>query len=254
MFKSSKIAFSVLLCATAWPAVAGAEGLGKQLAELRSEVDDLETRLERIRMEARSERLSLETQRGDLQVLLRTETVRRDTLRKLRSRLRREQEMAEQWADELRQPGLEAARELRQYIAASLPFQLQARLETCDQIIADLERPDADPVLAISKLWQLSEDELRLTAESALHKQAVQIEGERQLAEVARLGMAVLYFRLDDGRIGWAKKGREGFSFEVFSDKQRQKAVAELYDALRKQIRNGAFALPLPVVESGQDS
>jgi hypothetical protein len=220
--------------------------LGQELANLRSEVDELEAKLERIRMDARSERLSLETQRGDLQVLLRTEKVRRDTLIKLRNKVRTEQTEAEQWADELRGPALLAAKELRRYIAGSLPFQLEARLRTCDEIIAGLERPDIDPVLSLSKLWQLAEDELRLTAESGLHKQAVELDGERSLAEVARLGMAVLYFRLDDGRTGWARKSPDGYDLEVFSDAARREATLALYEALRKQIRQGTFALPLP--------
>ena len=227
-------------------AMAQTSDLGKQLAGLRAEVDELEAKLERIRMEARSERLSLETQRGDLQVLLRTEKVRRNTLVKLRNKLRSEQKQAEEWSEELREPGLLAAKELRGYIEGSLPFQIEARLGACDQIIADLERSDIDPVVSISKLWQLTEDELRLTAESGLHKQPILLEGERRLAEVARLGMAVLYFRLDDGRTGWAKRTTDGYAFEVFSDPRRQEAVAGLYEALRKQIRQGSFDLPLP--------
>lgn len=252
MPKLLRLSCLVLLCSATRLALAEPSGLGKRLAELRSEVDEFEGKLEKIRMETRSERLSLETQRGDLQVLLRTEQVRRDTLHKLRSKLRAEQAEVESWADELRAPGLQAATELCRTIAASLPFQLEARSQTCDQIVADLKRPDIDPVLSVSKLWQLTEDELRLTGETGLHKQAVSLAGERQLAEVARLGMAVLYFRLADGRIGWAKKDADGYSFELFSDKGREKAVADLYEALRKQIRQGLFSLPLPQPDAAQ--
>jgi hypothetical protein len=254
MLKSLRFGVVSLLAWSSWPAVAGNDGLGKQLADLRSEVDELEAKLERIRMETRSERLSLETQRGDLEVLLRTEKVRRDTLVKLRHKLRAEQEEAAHWAEELREPGLAAAEELRRYIATSLPYQLEGRLQACDQIISDLKTPDIDPILSISKLWQLTEDELRLTAESGLHKQAITLAGERQLAEVARIGMAVLYFRIDDDQFGWAKESSNGYSFELFSEQRRQKAVAELYEALRKQIRQGAFALPLPKPTTSRDS
>jgi hypothetical protein len=58
--------------------------------------------------------------------------------------------------------------------------------------------------------------------------------------------MAVLYFQLEDGRMGWARPGEGGFTFELFADSARAKAASALYEALRKQIRQGSFSLPLP--------
>ncbi|MFW5878785.1 MAG: DUF3450 family protein [Myxococcota bacterium] len=242
-------ALAVLAVAALAPTMESAaveDSPGARLAALRAEVDELDAKLQRIRMDARSERLSLETQRGDLEVLLRAEQVRRDTLLRLRARLRSEEREADAWAEALRSPALEAARELRGQVAASLPFQHEARLDAVDAVIADLERPDADPVLATSKLWQLTEDELRLTGECGLHEQVVVVDGERRLAEVARIGMAVLYFMLEDGRVGWARSGSDGPVYEVFSDPERIEGVETLYEALRKQLRQGRFRLPLP--------
>ncbi len=230
------------------PAVAQAKDVdpGKRLAELRSAVDELETKLEDVRAQARSERLSLETQRGDLEVMLRTETVRRETLLRLGAKLQSDQRHAAADSEAMRGPGLAAAQLVRDSIAASLPFQRDARLSAADQSIAEFQRPDTDPLLAISRLWQLCEDEIRLTEEVGLYKQVVEVGGERHLAEVARLGMAVLYFRLSDGRMGWAVLGDAGFTFEFLQQARQTRAVADLYDALRKQLRQGVFDLPLP--------
>ncbi|MBN2496954.1 MAG: DUF3450 family protein [Deltaproteobacteria bacterium] len=228
-------------------ALAGSADYGKKLAKLRAEVDELESRLDRIRSAARAERLSLETQKGDLEVLLRKEQVRAETLRRMRAKQLAERRKAESWSARLVEPARESAGRLRELVLRSLPFKRQERLDAVDEILAGLEGPRADPALALSRLWQLLEDELKLTAESGLHRQVIQLEGERSLVEVARLGMGVLYFRTEDDRLGWAVPGSGGrYAFEVLRDEKRREALEALFEALRKQIRSGYFELPLP--------
>lgn len=236
------------MCVGAEGSAVGAPGdYGKKLAKLRAEVDDLESQLDKVRSAARTERTSLETQKGDLEVLLRKEQVRQETLRRLRAKQVSEQQKAESWSARLMQPAIDAAMKLRELILQTLPFKRKERLAAIDEIISSLKGPRPDPVVALSRLWQLLEDELKLTAESGLHRQVIDLQGAHLLVEVARLGMGVLYFRTEDGRFGWAVRSDGGeYTFEVFSDKQRIEATETLFDALRKQIRKGYFPLPLP--------
>ena len=217
-----------------------------RLDTLRLEVDELEARLEKIRSEARAGRLSLQTQKGDLEVLLRKEQVRRETLKRLRARQIAERRKVESWTTRLLEPAREAATRLRKLVLNTLPFHREERLAAVDEINAGLEGPRPDPVIAISRLWQLVEDELKLTAESGLHRQVIELQGERLLVEVARLGMAVLYFKTEDGRVGWAVPRSDDYVFEVLNQSDQVEAVLVLFDALRKQIRKGYFELPLP--------
>jgi hypothetical protein len=232
---------------------AGAEDkeYGRRLAGLRAEVDDLEARLERMRSEAGAERRSLEIQKGDLEVLLRKEQVRHETLKRLRAQQIAERRKVESWATRLMQPAGEAAARLRKLVLATLPFKREERLSAIDEILAGLEGPGADPVLALSRLWQLAEDEVKLTAESGLHRQVIELEGERLLVEVVRLGMAVLYFKTPDGRVGWAVPTQGGHCFQIIDQPDRVEAVLSLFGALRKQIRKGFFELPLPSSPGG---
>jgi len=237
----------LFLLANLVPAGARAEapGLGRKLARLRAEVDALEVRLERVRSRARTERQSLETQQGDLEVLLRKEQVRRETLNRLRARQVAERRKAEARTAELHAPARDAAGRLERHVRSTLPFHRAERLAAVQEIADGLERAGCDPANALSRLWQLVEDELKLTAEAGLHRQVVELGGERVLAEVARLGMAMLYFRTEDGQYGWAVPRDGDWVFETLVDPHRVEAVELLFEALRKQIRKGYFELPL---------
>jgi len=231
---------------TAGQARAGTSELGHKLAKLRAEVDDLEARLERIRSESRTERLSLDTQKGDLEVILRKEQVRMQTLKRLRAQQLAERRKVESWTTRLMEPARKAAARVRGLVLDTVPFRRQERISAVDEIVAGLDGPAPDPVVALSRLWQLVEDEMKLTAESGLQRQVIELGGERVLVEVARLGMAVLYFKTSDGRVGWAL----GDTFEVIDQPDRVEAILGLFEALRKQIRRGYFELPLPAPSS----
>ncbi len=236
----------VLLAVGPGRGAARAESRGEALARLRAEVDELETRLRRVRSDARSERLSLQTQRGDLDVLLRKEEVRGHTLARLRAQqLARRREVASRSA-RLAEPARAAADRLREHVRRTLPFHGPERLAAIDDLVAELARPGGDPAEVLSRLWQAAEDELKLASECALHRQVIELDGERQLVEVARLGMAALYFRTTEGRVGWAVPRGDGHLFELLVLPERVRAVEALFEALRKQVRKGRFDLPLP--------
>ncbi len=248
------LALMGLSLGTALPARAEPEPDAARLARLRAEVDELQERLDRARSTAASERRSLQTQKADLEVLLNKEQLRQKTLKRMRARQLDEQRKAESRSALLVEPALGAAHRLRRLVEQTLPFRHEQRLQAVDEIIASLRGPAADPAVALSRLWQLLEDEIRLTAESGLHRQVIALEGRRLLVEVVHLGMGALYFRTEDGRFGWADPGDgKGYTFRLFSDEQRIAAVETLFDALRKQIRKGAFALPLALTSSGED-
>ncbi|PKM09840.1 MAG: hypothetical protein CVV15_07675, partial [Gammaproteobacteria bacterium HGW-Gammaproteobacteria-5] len=68
---------------------------------------------------------------------------------------------------------------------------------------------------------------------------------ERVLAEVAKIGSMALYFRTQDGRVGLAQLSADGWQFVPVSKRDDIARINTLYDALKKQIRQGWFELPL---------
>ena len=228
-------------------ALAGSSERGRQLAALRSEVNDLEAKVDRLRSEFLSEQQSLQNQKAELEIMHRKEQVRRDTLQRLRSRQITERRKTESWSARLVEPAKEAVEQLRGLVLNTLPFKRKERLAALGEIESGLRAAKPDSALAISRLWQFLEDELKLTAESGLHRQVVLLNGQRRLIEVARIGMALLFFRTKDDRYGWAERSPDGgYRFVVFDDSVRTEATKALFEALRKQIRQGLFLLPLP--------
>ena len=64
------------------------------------------------------------------------------------------------------------------------------------------------------------------------------------LADIARVGMMMMYFRLDGERYGYFKRDGESWNTVMISDEQASRQVSNLFDAFSKQIRSGSFVLP----------
>ena len=93
------------------------------------------------------------------------------------------------------------------------------------------------------------QDELKLTQQSALHRQTLTVEGEEVLADVVRLGMATLFFSTPDGRVGSVASRHGVWTVEVITEEHRRQAIEALFDAHKKQLRTGFFPMPLPSLE-----
>ena len=81
----------------------------------------------------------------------------------------------------------------------------------------------------------------------------IPLDGQEVLADVARVGMVLLYFRAPDGRTGRAVHEREGWRWVAYdastpSGREQDLQVRALFDALAKQIKGGFFHLPNALV------
>lgn len=235
----------ILALAVATPAWAQETGeLAEALIRLRGEVEQLNSELELLRQEQRTTLGGLAAQRADLQAQL--ERQQRST-RELAQRRDAAMEAAQAAgvAGQLLAPVLRTALDgLDAGIAAGLPFKRDERLGVVAELRAQLDSGALPPERAVNRLWALYEDELRLTRDNSLHSQPIPLDGERVLADVAKLGMVALYFRTSDGRLGHAQRSAQGWTFQRVEDPADIAAVAAVFDALGKQIRQGYFVLP----------
>ena len=147
----------------------------------------------------------------------------------------------------LGKPGSEARaiEQLQQQIQAGLPFKIDERSAELAALRTDLLNGSVQSARAANRLWAFFEDEFRLTRENALHNQTVEVGGERVLAEVVKIGAMALYFRTPDGRYGQAVQTGDSWRFVLSQDAAVSAQIAQLFDALRKQIRQGYFELPM---------
>jgi hypothetical protein len=239
--------FGLVLVLAALPARAqtDADELAQGLIRLRGEVEQLNGELELLREEQRTSLAALAAQKAELAA-----TAERQQLaaREAREKLARQQAtMVESGAggERLVPVLLAAADALAAQVRAGLPFKTEERLAEIDAFRTQLQNGTLPPQRAVNRLWAFHEDEFRLTRENGLHAQTISLGGERVLAEVAKVGTMALYFRTQDGRLGQARRDGQAWDFVPIEDPAGQQQVAALFDALRKQIRQGFFELPL---------
>ncbi len=222
-----------------------AETLAQGLVTLRAEVEQLNSELELAREEARTTLAGLSAQRAELQA-----QVDRQNLA-----AREQQERLAQARERLADAGVEGA-ELKPvllaavdaidgHIRATLPFKQDERRAALAELRARIDGDTVPPHRAANQIWAFVEDELRLTRENGIFSQTIDLDGERVLADVAKVGNMLLYFRSSDGRVGRLVQTGEGWRYVEVGNSVDRTRIANLFDAYRKQIRQGWFELPL---------
>lgn len=229
------------------PAAAFAQhdDLAEGLIRLRSEVEQLNSELTLLREEQRTMLAALNVQKAELATAAERQQLAARELREKMAALQAEQAQAGAAGEDLKPLLLDAIAALRAQIAVGLPFKIDERLGELDAFRVQVENGTLPPQRAVNRLWAFYEDEFRLTRENGLFNQTIELDGERVLVEVAKVGAMNLYFRAPDGRYGQAVPAGEGWAFVIFEDKTDAARVAAYHDALRKQIRQGFFELPL---------
>lgn len=222
-----------------------ADQLSENLIRLRGEVEQLNSELELLREEQRVGLQNLNAQKADLDnQLKRQQLASRESAKKLAEQ---QQETAEAGVagDELSPVLVESAEQLKRWIQSGLPFKTAERVGEVDKFITDLKTGAVPASRGVNRLWAFFEDEIRLTRDVAIHSQTVTVDGEAVLADVAKLGNMAMFYQTQDGKVGRAVKVGSTWSFEPVTDEAKLEQIAQLFDSLRKQIRQGFFTLPI---------
>ncbi|MEM1080991.1 MAG: DUF3450 family protein [Pseudomonadota bacterium] len=227
------------------------EALGEELVRMRGEVESLNAELSRIQEQHRAEMNSLAAQKGDLEATRRREDLR---IRQLEQDLADNRERAEAAGvagEALAPVAANAIMALQAHIQSGLPFKIDERLDALNEIKNQLESGALPAPRVINRIWSFYEDELRLTRENALYSQIIPLNGDRVLADVAKLGTIALYFQTRDGRIGQTVQSGDQWAFETIENRADQQLIEVLFDSLQKQIRTGFFVLPNGSIQLG---
>lgn len=220
--------------------------LARELTGLRAEVEGLSESIADARSETNTNLRSLAGQKAELEAQVQREELRLKQL--AQEKEKHLQEVASSQAAKARiEPTIQASiTRVRTGIAASLPFKHAERLAALDAIETGLKDKMLRPEKAAARLWQLVEDELRLTRESGLYQQVLTVDGAEALVDVARLGMVAMYFKTQDGRVGRVAKKGDAWAIETLSDEASKTQILGLFDQFKKNIRVGFFELPNP--------
>jgi len=225
--------------------------LEQRLITLRAEVEQLNSELVIAREENRTVLAGLNAQKADMAANLNRQRL---TIKQIQGDLRERKEAAAAAgvAGQTLRPILIAATDrLATSISHGLPFKREERLGNLSELRDQIESGKLVEPRAANRLWAFIEDEIRITKDNAIQRQTIDLEGERMLADVAKLGTVMLLFRTDDGRLGVVSKEASQWRFEVATEPADQERIAALFDALGKQIRQGFFELPNALIAGG---
>lgn len=228
-----------------------ASELSRRLIALRGEVESLNAELELLREEQRTALQGLAQQKAALDNDLKRQQLAQQEARAKLDRIDTAQVEASAAGDALTPVLLAAIDALKSGVAAGLPFKTEERLAALEELRTKVGAAQLPPHRAANRLWAFVEDEFRITRETGLHQQTIRVGDEQLLADVAKVGSVMLLFRTDDGRVGAARRGNGGWTFEVAAAEADQQRIAALFDSLGKQIRQGYFELPAALAASG---
>ncbi len=234
----------LILCSPASSKADELSTMAAELARLRAEVEELSDELERQKGEEKRNLSSGASRLSQVEAEVQRERLRHQQLSQAVTTLKEQVKAAGALEEELKPAIVSAIETIRAPIAEGLPFRVSERLTALDRIKKDVEGGIILPSVGLTRLWSLVEDELRLGRENGLYQQVISLGGEEVLADVARVGMVMLYFSAPDGRMGHAKKGPQGWTFQAYQHPEQIERLGAFFDALKKRIRVGFFDLP----------
>lgn len=223
------------------------ENLAKALAKIRGEVETLQTQLDTEKEKHGSRMSALNSQLADLSVEERRQKLSIEKLQHSIEKLGVTAKQAEQSGESLKPVLLSALGDYKRHIQNGFPFKMEDRIKAIDDLENNIANQQVDPNKAVNQAWSLIEDEIRLSKENGVYQQTISLSGEKVLADIAKLGTVFLFFQTRDNQNGMARQTADGWKYEIVDNTADMERIKNLFDSLKKQIRQGYFELPNPL-------
>lgn len=224
------------------------ENLAKSLARIRGEVETLQTQLDLEKEKHASKMSALNSQLADLSVEERRQKMSIEKLQHSIEKMTESAKKTEQSGENLKPVLLAVLNDYKRHIQTGFPFKMEDRIKAIEDLENNIVNQLVDPNKAVNQAWSLIEDEVRLSKENGIYQQTIPLGGERILVDIAKLGTVFLFFQTRDNQSGMARRAADGgWKFETVDNTGDAERIRNLFDSLRKQIRQGYFELPNPL-------
>lgn len=224
------------------------ENLAKSLAKIRGEVETLQTQLDLEKEKHGSRMSALNSQLADLSVEERRQKLSIEKLQHSIDKMTESAKKTEQSGETLKPVLLAVLADFKHHIQTGFPFKMEDRIKAINNLETNITNQLIDPNKAVNQAWSLIEDEIRLGKENGIYQQTILLDGESVLVDIAKLGTVFLFFQTRDNRGGMARRSAEsGWKFETVDNAGDLERIRNLFDSLKKQIRQGYFELPNPL-------
>ena len=227
---------------------ANSQNLAESLMKLRADVERLDSAIVSEKEAYSASIRSLLRQKDDLSsVVAREELSIKQTQQEL-DKVRKEITEASKNSEGLKPLLLDAIATLESDIQSSLPFKTKERLADLAKLKEQIQTDLITPQKGLAMVWNSYTDAIRMTKENGLFKQTISLNNQERLAEIARIGTMMLFFKTPDDKVGYVEKTGETYSYRQAQTKQSKEQILALFDAFKKQIRTGYFTLPNAVL------
>lgn len=244
----SFVGWMVLLLSASVAMASSLENLAKALAKIRGEVETLQTQLDTEKEKHGSRMSALNSQLADLSVEERRQKLSIEKLQHSIEKLGVTAQQAEQSGESLKPVLLAALDDYNRHIQNGFPFKMEDRIKAIHDLENNIANQLVDPNKAVNQAWSLIEDEIRLSKENGIYQQTIPLNGEKVLVDIAKLGTVFLFFQTRDNQSGMAKRTADGgWKYEIVDNTADMERIKNLFDSLKKQIRQGYFELPNPL-------
>lgn len=224
------------------------ENLAKALAKIRGEVETLQTQLDIEKDKHGSRMSSLTSQLADLSVEERRQKLSIEKLQHSIEKMTESAKKTERSGENLKPVLLAVLNDYKRHIQTGFPFKMEDRIKAINDLENNIVNQLVDPNKAVNQAWSLIEDEIRLSKENGIYQQTILLDGENVLVDIAKLGTVFLFFQTRDNQSGMARRAADGgWKFETVDNTGDAERIRNLFDSLKKQIRQGYFELPNPL-------
>jgi hypothetical protein len=220
------------------------EDMVKSIMDLRADVESLYTKIDENKeaYKAQMKSLALQSADTDAQINRKATSIKLAELELQKVKLKIANTSTKSF--ELKPLINEVYTDLEKTIKNGLPFKVEQRLNAIKKIKNDLAQNSITQERALALLWASYDDNIRLTKEIGIFKQHVKLDDQKILAQVAKLGSVMLFFKSPDKRVGYAEQKNGSYSYKLANNEDDIKRINSLFDALNKQIRTGYFTIP----------
>lgn len=243
---------SLLLNVNPLSAAENVDELASSLMQLRSDVESLDTAIQDEKDTYKVKMKSLAIQKSELEATVAREELKIKQIQKELTKVQKQIKEASKNSEGLKPLLYTAIALFEENIKNALPFKTAERLADLNRIKLQLDNNQISPQKALALLWNTYDDAVRMSKESGLFKQTIQIDGESRLARIARIGSVAMYFQTPDERVGYVVKSGNDWKYNEVINKDEKKEIMDLFDAFKKHIKTGYFKLPNAIVSSSE--
>ena len=239
----------VLLFSTHLVASTSVENMAQSLMKLRAEVVSLDSQIEDEKDEFKASIKSLIMEKNELDTSIAREELSQKRLTKDLAKIKKQIIDQSKNSEGLKPIVLHTITKIEERIKSAIPFKVNDRLSDIKRISEQLEGALITPQKALVLVWNSYSDMIRMSKENAVFKQTILIDGKEVLAQVARVGSVMMYFKTPDDRVGYVTKDGGSYTYLESVEKEQKEQILTLFDAFKKQIRSGYFTLPNALLE-----